>query len=540
MIFLSLPSSEAAGAVLVHGIRAAGRLLKKGRVLSEADCEMLARDGIGQVTIVRFEPGDVPEDDAAARVAAPLTGQGVRRSAAFTGRVNLYAEEYGLLVLDAGGIEKVNTIDEAVTLATLPAYAMVKPGEMLATVKIIPFAASEAAVAKAAEAARAAPVCIAPFRPLKAALVSTRLPGQKPSLLDKNRSALETRITELTGTIIFEHRCPHEPQEIAAALKAAMKSAADIAFIFGASAITDRRDVIPAGIVMAGGEIEHFGMPVDPGNLLLLGRIGGKPVVGLPSCARSPKVNGFDFVLRRLYAGLDVARADIMRMGVGGLLQEISTRPQPREEGHGMQLRAPDIAAIVLAAGRSTRMGSNKMLATWRGKPLVRWAAEAACASSASRTIVVTGHEAPHVEEALAGLDVSFVRNADYASGLSTSLKAGIAAVPEICDGALVLLGDMPEISGVLLDRLIAAFAPSEGRSICVAAHGNARGNPVLWAKSYFPLIASLRGNAGAKTLMARHEDKLCEIEAGEAVFRDIDTPEALAALREGASAPAK
>jgi molybdenum cofactor cytidylyltransferase len=540
MRFLSLPPSGAAGAVLVHGIRAAGLLLKKGRVLSDEDCERLGSAGIARVTVVRFDPGDVPEDDAATRVAEALAGPGVRRSAAFTGRVNLYAKAFGLLVLDAGGIETINTIDEALTVATLPPYAMVKPDEMIATVKIIPFAAPEATVAKAVETARAAQTRVASFMPLKAALVSTQLPGQKPSLLDKNRTALEARIAELTGTLVFEHRCPHETHEVAAALKRAMETGADIAFIFGASAITDRRDVIPAGIVAAGGQIEHFGMPVDPGNLLLLGRLGGKPVVGLPSCARSPKVNGFDFVLRRLFAGLDVTRADIMRMGVGGLLQEISTRPQPREQGHSQQLRAPKIAAILLAAGRSTRMGSNKLLAEWHGKPLVRWAAEAATGSGASPIIAVTGHEASRIEAALAGLNVSFVHNPDYALGLSTSLKRGIAAVPPDCDGALVLLGDMPEISATLLDRLIAAFAPAEGRGICVATHGNARGNPVLWAAAYFPEIALLGGDGGAKALMAVHEDAVCEIEAGESVFRDIDTPQALVALRAGTPIPAK
>jgi molybdenum cofactor cytidylyltransferase len=288
--------------------------------------------------------------------------------------------------------------------------------------------------------------------------------------------------------------------------------------------------VIPAGIAAAGGTVMHFGMPVDPGNLLLLGDLHGKPVVGLPSCARSPKVNGFDFVMRRLFAGLPVTAEDIMRMGVGGLLQEIPTRPQPRDAEHA-PLRAPRIAAIVLAAGQSTRMGTNKLLADWRGKPLLRWTVEAALKAETRPVIVVTGHQANKIEAALQGLAVTFVSNPDYADGLSTSLKAGLRAVPPNCDGALVLLGDMPKIAPALIDRMIAAFSPQDGRAICVAVHEGTRGNPVLWARQFFPEIEAISGDTGAKALFARHEELVCEIEAGQASLSDIDTPEALADL---------
>jgi molybdenum cofactor cytidylyltransferase len=337
---------------------------------------------------------------------------------------------------------------------------------------------------------------------------------------------------------MFERRSAHDAGAVADALREADAAGADLLFVFGASAITDRRDVIPAGIERAGGRVLHFGMPVDPGNLLLLGQLNGKPVVGLPSCARSPKVNGFDFVLQRLFAGLPVEREDIMRMGVGGLLQEIPTRPQPRDAEHA-PLRAPRIAAVVLAAGLSSRMGSNKLLAEWRGKPLVRWTVETALASEARPVIVVTGHESAKIEAALKGLDVRFVHNLHFAAGLSSSLRAGIHAVPANCDGAIVLLGDMPEISQSLIDRMIAAFSPPDGRSICVAVHENKRGNPVLWAQRFFPEIKTLSGDMGARELLAGHDELICEVEADGAALRDIDTPDALAALRAGADAPA-
>src|ERR1700704_3300547 len=217
MRFGIFPLAEAEGAILVHSLRAGGRLFKKGRLLGKAELDALAVAGIAEVTAARLEAGDVPEDVAATRVATALASDGIRLSAAFTGRTNLYALCRGLAVLNPAGIHAVNLIDESVTVATLAPYAVVAPGEMVATVKVIPYAAPEWAVDAAAKAAMASPIRIAPFLAMRAALVSTHLPGQKPSLLDKNRSALEMRLAPLGGTLILECRTAHTPNAVAAA-----------------------------------------------------------------------------------------------------------------------------------------------------------------------------------------------------------------------------------------------------------------------------------------------------------------------------------
>src|SRR6185312_5689671 len=300
-------------------------------------------------------------------------------------------------------------------------------GEMIATVKIIPFAVAASARDRAvAEASRAKPVIrVAPYTIKKVGIVSTLLPGLSPKVIDKTLKITEARIAPAGATIVAEKRVPHEQAALARAIEEVRKAGAELVIVFGASAIADRRDVIPMAIETAGGEIEHFGMPVDPGNLMLVGRIAGQPVVGAPGCARSPKENGFDWILMRLLAGIPVTRAEITGMGVGGLLMEIV--PQPRTEPQPE--KGERIAALVLAAGRSTRMGAiNKLIAEIGGKPLVRIAAEQALASHASPVIVVTGHQKEKVEAALAGLPVRFAHNADYAEGLGGSLKAGIAA----------------------------------------------------------------------------------------------------------------
>jgi molybdenum cofactor cytidylyltransferase len=290
-------------------------------------------------------------------------------------------------------------------------------------------------------------------------------------------------------------------------------------------------------------------MPVDPGNLLLTAELDGKPVLGLPGCAKSPKYNGFDMVLERLAARLPVGRAEIVRMGAGGLLAEIPTRPQPRDEpeatseGEGPQ-QAPRVAALVLAAGRSTRMGGpNKLLAEADGAPLVVHATRAALSSQAVKVVVVLGHMAdeikPVIESAIPkGARLRFVTNPDFAEGLSTSVRAGMAALGPDIDAAIVQLGDMPGVNAALLDRLIAAFSPVEGRAICVPTVAGKRGNPVLWARRFFPDMARLAGDTGAKHLIGEHADLVCEVEmSGEAAIIDIDTPEALAVWRARSSA---
>jgi molybdenum cofactor cytidylyltransferase len=191
------------------------------------------------------------------------------------------------------------------------------------------------------------------------------------------------------------------------------------------------------------------------------------------------------------------------------------------------------VAAIVLAAGRSTRMRvENKLLADIGGKAMVRRVAEAALASTARPVLVVTGHMADGVEAALAGLDVTLVANPDYATGLASSLKAGVRAIPSECDGALVLLGDMPRIAPGHIDTLIAAFAAAPD-AIVVPVHGGRQGNPVLWPRRYFGELLQLDGDAGAKRLIAARSEAVREIElATDGILADVDTAEDLARMR--------
>ncbi len=536
MKFGPVPVAEAEGAILAHSRRAGGRMLKKGHVLSKEDVAALAASGIAEVVAARLEPGDVGEDAAANRIAAAVTGEYATAQPAFTGRSNLFAAARGLMVVDRDRLDRLNAIDEGITVATLAPFEPVEPRRMIATVKIIPFAVPETNLARCLTlAGEAGPLIrVAPFRARSAGLVQTTLADTKPSVLDKTTAVTRQRLESLGSRLDGEVRCAHDEAEVAAAIRKLRAEGRNLVLVVGASAITDRRDVIPAGIVAAGGRIEHFGMPVDPGNLLLLGRFGdGDPVLGLPGCARSPKLNGVDWVLQRLAADLPLTARDIMAMGGGGLLVDTPARPLPRAEAGAPPAERigdePRVTAVVLAAGQSRRMGSaNKLLLPVDGAPMVVRAVDAVLASRASALVVVLGHEAERVRAVLAGRQAMFVENPDYAEGLSTSLRRGLAAVPAEADAVLVCLGDMPRISAVQIDRLIAAFNPQEGRAICLPTHRGKRGNPVLWARRFLPEMMEVAGDVGARHLLGDYADHVCEVEMEESVLLDIDTPEAL------------
>ncbi len=527
MKFGPVPIAEAEGAIAAHSLRHASGIIKKGTILSAELIETLRAAGIDEIVAARLEPGDVHEDEAARRVAEVLTGTHIRLDEAGTGRCNLYAEEAGLFVVDRSAIDALNRLDPGITIATLEEFRPVETGRMVGTVKIIPFAVPSAAVDAAVALANAPILSIAPWRPLKVGLAATTLPGLKPKIMDKTRRILEERLQPTRASLLDEVRVPHETASLADALGNLREQGADVLVAFGASAITDPADVIPAAIEAAGGHVRHVGMPVDPGNLLLIGELDGRPVLGAPGCARSPVENGFDWVLNRLLAGLDVTPDDVTGMGVGGLLMEIVSRPQPREPAAPRQ---DNVAAIILAAGQSRRMGGpNKLLARFDGKPLIRRVASRALASKVERVIVVTGHREGDVAAALDGLNVEIVHNADYADGLAMSLKVGLSAVPQDAGGALVLLADMPEITTEMIDRLIDAYNAQPEPAIVLPTIDGKRGNPVLWSRAFFPELMMVTGDTGARHILAQHEESVERVEIGAAAGVDVDTREALA-----------
>jgi molybdenum cofactor cytidylyltransferase len=536
MKFGLIAVSDAKGAILAHSVQAAGLVLKKGRTLTASECAALAAAGVTSIMAAQLEADDVAEDIAAARIAAAIAGPYVRIADAATGRCNLFAERAGVALVARERLIGLNAHDEAVTIATVAPYARVSAGQMVATVKLITFAAAERLVARVESEARHGDpiVAVAPFQPKRVGLVVTKLPGGKANVYAKRARAVITRVEALGATLVGPLESAHEAGAVGARIKELAAQGCDPILLFGASAIVDRGDVLPQAVLHAGGRVVHLGMPVDPGNLLLLALLEDRTVIGVPSCAASPKENGFDWVLERCLAGIAVTPADIVAMAPGGLLMEIETRPQPRQ-GTTPVAQECRVGAVVLAAGRSTRMGArNKLLQPIAGVPVVRHTVAAVLASQARPVVVVTGHQQAEVAAALAGLDVVLVHNPDFASGMASSLAKGVAELDGEADGALVVLADMPRVTAGHLDALMTSFAGAPEQSICVPTHGGEPGNPVLWGAAHFAELMALSGDRGGKSLLTKHATDVVNVElATDAIFIDVDTPEALAAVQE-------
>ena len=542
MKFGPVPLDRAEGAILAHSERVGQATFRKGRVLAPEDLLAMKEAGFGEVTVVRLDPGDLAENEAAQRLANALVGPDIALSNTATGRCNLAAASAGIALFDAGYIDTVNLIDEAVTVSTVRPFEHVDKGDIVATVKIITFAVAGATVEKCVEAAGKGQnrVSVAPYRQTAVGLVQTRLPVLRASLLDKATEVTRARLETMGCTLDHDIRCDHQTDAIANAFRSLADSGCGIALALGASAIADRADVIPAAVEACGGTVEHFGMPVDPGNLMLLGRIGEMRILGLPGSARSPRLHGFDWVLRRLVAGIDVTGEDLMRMGVGGLLKEIPSRPLPRLSAVSSSTNETDmkqtrrIAAVILAAGQSRRMGkANKLMEVVNGKPMMLHAVDAAIEAGTKPVVVVTGHEPERIEQTVEGRSVTIVHNPDFANGLSTSLRAAVNALSDDIEGIVVCLGDMPAVTTAHIEKLMSAFDPASGRFIVVPTVRGKRGNLVLWHRRYFDQMTQISGDVGARHLIGENEDALVEIAMDDdAVLQDLDTPAALEAFR--------
>ncbi|KIC39436.1 molybdopterin-binding protein [Leisingera sp. ANG-M7] len=333
MRFGPVPLEDAEGAILAHSLQGASGKVAKGTVLSADDLANLSAAGHGTLTVARLDPADLHEDAAAEALAKALvpdpSAQGIRISGAGTGRVNLYATGAGLVRLDPEKLAGVNAVDPMITVATVPDYHRADAGGMLATIKIISYGVPADAIRRASEGVGDA-IGVLPPVLSSATLIETTVSEDTPS--DKGRAAMAGRLHRMGITLTPRVVVPHQDDALAEAIT---NAPGQLVLILTGSATSDPDDVAPQGLRQAGGTVTRFGMPVDPGNLLFLGKHQERVVIGLPGCARSPALNGADWVLERVICGLPVTSADIAAMGVGGLLKEIPTRPMPRRDAEG-------------------------------------------------------------------------------------------------------------------------------------------------------------------------------------------------------------
>jgi len=351
MKFLSVSIDEAKGQILGHNIAGNNgrRVLRKGRALSDVDIATLRELGRHAVYIAQLDSGDVDENLAAQRIADAVTGSGVRCSAAATGRVNIFAQDLGIVRVDTERLVALNSC-AGVTLATMLSHTPARAGKMVATLKIIPYALPESTVQQAerlstneagllsapTHLANGPTIWMTPLTPKRVGLILSGSVMARDRIVDSFKNALTPRLEALAATIEQIDFVPLDDEtgemQLADMLLRHMSAGVNLVILAGETAIMDRYDIAPRAVERAGGEITCFGAPVDPGNLLMLAYHGQTPIVGAPGCSRSPKDNIIDLVLPRLLAGDRLTDGDIIHLGHGGLLEDVPERPLPRSQ----------------------------------------------------------------------------------------------------------------------------------------------------------------------------------------------------------------
>ena len=530
--------SDCLDAILVHAVYLPDGRIAKGTCLTSDHLSRLRANGIDDIIVARLEDGDLGEDAAADMIAKAMMPANVRLSVAATGRVNIYATQRGLLRVDRLRLRDINMVDEGITLSTVQHNQLVEAGDLIATLKIIPYSVAETAVATVIGLGAGEPVIsFHALRPRSFGLIQTRIPGMADKILKATEQTAKQRLNQLGCALVDSRVVAHEAAAINQAITASRANGPAVMLIAGGSAIADRRDEVPMGVIAAGGRIDHFGLPVDPGNLLMLSHIDEMPVIGMPGCARSIKMNGFDWILHLLLADLRIDAAEIADMAAGGLLMEIVSRPLPRRMVERRQISNATIGGVLLAAGQSQRMGAqNKLLAEIDGVPIIRRTAQALLDGGLNDLVIVTGHEHRLVAAALDDLPVTCIYNDEYQSGQASSVACGVRHHQNGSHAAvLIALGDMPLVRPELIAVLLrdhSSLADATDR-ITLPVFDGRRGNPVIWGRGFFDELVALTGDAGGRIIFAENKNAVNSLGwPDDSIHLDIDTPEALAPLK--------
>ncbi len=549
MRFGPVPVEEAAGAILAHSLPLGdGKRLAKGLRLEAGHIARLQAAGIRKVTVARLEAGDLGEDESARRVASALAGPGLRIGNVGRGRADLLAARDGLLRIEQARLRALVRCDERIAIATRVADLAVHGRTRVATVKIIPFAVPEETVRRVEREAGAAggPILsLQPFRPLRAVLVETfptHLETVPATVGRKLRDAMMARLARIGGRLEDLAVCPHEVVALAESIIAIGEkpNPCDLLLIAGASAIVDRRDVVPAALERSGGRIARLGMSAEPGNLLMLGHRRAMTVIGLPGCARSPARSGLDLVLERLAAGLPLGDEAFADFAIGGLIapSPASLARHTRPSGR--------LAGLLLAAGSSRRFGTgDKLHAPLAGTPLIRHAARPLAEATLADRFVIHRPEDDWTPKVLADLGFRPVANPAHAEGMASSIRAGVDALRRAerggmpFDGVLVMLGDMPHVALATVRALTAAMEGAARKEAgepvplaFVPTHRGRRGHPVLFTRAALDELAALEGDEGARRLFGEWGAGVVEVAVDDpGILLDIDEEAALERL---------
>jgi len=515
--------ADSEGWTLAHSVTCGQKRIAKGTKLTAAIVDQLVGGGLVSAQVFLLEQDDIDEDTAARIAAEKITGAGLQVKPAGKGRANIVATCNGLFI-PGSGIDAVNRADDAFSAASLVSHKPVRAEQLVATIKVIPYGLPSAILGNVPPAKN--PMTVSPFQDFNALLIVT---GKTPT--KKTVTNLTSRIERTGGALQVWGTVKHDKKSVIDSLAKAKLESVDLILMLGASAISDKRDIFPSALTDSGGQLIKLGMPADPGNLLMLGKLGKQTIIGLPGCARSPALNGFDWVIERFAAKEPIDAPTLTQMGTGGLLKEPVGRVAPRK-GTADQVtpKEASVAAIVLAAGKSSRAKNiHKLLSTLAGKTVIATTIDSLLSIEGLNVHVVTGHKSADIKASLANKSVAFAHNSEFDQGMGTSIAVGVSALNKV-DYALICLGDMPFVQQTTIQKILDTAAKTPGAAIFVPTFHGKRGHPVLWHQRFFGDLKGLHGDTGGKQILQNNVEKIVEVPVNDAgILIDLDTPEILA-----------
>ena len=527
----SLVPQKSIGSVLAQTYNLPGKTVSKGTLITK---EIVAYFRTGNVQIILCavpEEGDIHEDEAAEAISSAIDKNHIYAEKASTGRVNFKSQSLCLVRYERDLIKEVNLVDESIAFSIVEHNQLLAKNDLIATLKIIPFFTQKKYVDQVISIlAKNELFKTYSLNKKEVSLIQTSFEWQKKSIFKATSNVTRNRLEALDCSLNEEKLIRHDYEVLRSEIKSSIESGIDILLLSGASAIIDRSDYIPKAILAEGGEIIQYGLAVDPGNLLLVAKIGKTTIIGMPGCARSPKLNGFDWVLQLLMADIPVVKEELAEMGAGGLLMEIASRPLPRALAKSVNKREKKIMGVILAAGNSTRMGKdNKLLKNIGGAPLIRNIALEITKSDLDSCSIVLGYQSDKVADVIKDLNINLILNPLWKEGQASSLKAALDSLTSSYSDLLIMLGDLPGIKSGHLNRIIEEHLSSENRSskITIPSFKGETGNPVIWGRSFFHDLSNLEGDEGGRVLFGQHPAAINLIEMDDpSVVTDTDTPE--------------
>ena len=527
----NLAPQDSIGVVLAQTYNLPGKIISKGTFVTNEVVGYFKTGNVKTILCAVPEEGDIHEDEAAEAISSAIDKNHIYADKASTGRVNFKSQSLCLVRYDRDFIKEVNLVDESIAFSIVEHNQLLAEGDLIATLKIIPFFMQKKYVDRVIKMLTKDQLFkIHNLKKKEVTLIQTCFEWQKKSIFTATSNVTKARLEALGCSLKKEKLINHDYDTLRAIIRSSVKDEPEILLVSGASAITDRSDYIPKAILSEGGEIIQYGLAVDPGNLLLIGKVGNTTVIGMPGCARSPKLNGFDWVLQLLMADIPINREELADMGAGGLLMEIASRPLPRALAKSVSKRETKVMGVILAAGNSTRMGKdNKFLRNIGDAPLIRNTAIEMLKRNLDTCSIVLGYQSDKVAAVIKDLNINLILNPLWKEGQASSLRAAINTLDSTYSDLLIMLGDLPGIKSSHINSIIEEHLLTDNRKskITIPSFKGQKGNPVIWGRSFFNDLSNLEGDVGGRTLFSEHPAAINMLEMNDPwVVKDADTPE--------------